>query len=101
MNRVELQNELCDVIGSKNVYYQPPSSYKITYPCIVYELSNKKSSYANNHTYKIDDRYTVTFIHKDADSDIPNKILNRFTMISHDRTFKNDNLYHDVFSLYY
>lgn len=101
MNRIDLQKELCDVIGSKNVYYQPAPSYKLTYPCIVYERAKKSLLHADDDAYLISDLYTVTYIYKDADSDIPNQILRAFTMISHDRTFKNDNLYHDVFSLYY
>lgn len=101
MSRIDLQKALCDAVGSKNVYYQPAATYKLTYPCIVYERDKKASRYANDGTYLISDRYTITYIHKDADSEIPDKLLRTFTMISHDRTFKSDNLYHDVFSLYY
>ena len=101
MSRIDLQKALCDAIGSKNVYYQPPPTYKLEYPCIVYERAKKDLRYANNSTYLINDKYTITYIYKDADSNTPDVLLNTFKLISHDRTFKNDNLYHDVFTLYY
>ena len=38
--RLELDEELVKILGSKNVYFQPPESLKLNYPAIVYSLSN-------------------------------------------------------------
>ena len=35
-NRLDLQALLEDLLGSRNVYYQPPESVKMNYPAIVY-----------------------------------------------------------------
>ena len=34
--RLQLHEELCSVLGSRNVYFQPPETIKLTYPCIIY-----------------------------------------------------------------
>lgn len=100
-NRASLQLKLCALLGSDNVYFQPPETIKLKYPCIVYEKSKKALTYANNKVYGNIDSYTITSIYKSVSENISDKILETFSMISHDRTFKSDNLYHDVFQLFY
>lgn len=100
-NRASLQLKLCALLGSDNVYFQPPETVKLRYPCIIYEKAKKALSYADNKIYGNVDCYTVTSIYKSIDDDISDTILEAFSMIRHDRTFKNDNLYHDVFQLFY
>ena len=36
-DRKALQADLEQLIGSRNVYYQPPENVKMNYPAIVYE----------------------------------------------------------------
>jgi hypothetical protein len=98
--RTELQTLLETVIGSKQVYFQPPSSLQIKYPCIVYERSNANTIFADNYPYKSDKRYTITVIDKDPDSLIPDKVL-KLQQCNYDRHFTADNLHHDVFNLYF
>ena len=54
--RLEFQEVLQSLIGirpdgKKNVYFQPPSSVKMNYPCIVYSLSRISVKKANNKLY--------------------------------------------------
>ena len=35
-NRIELQTLLEELLGSKNVYYQPPNNLSMSYPAILY-----------------------------------------------------------------
>lgn len=100
MTRIELHEELCDVLGSRNVYFQPPESIKMKYPCIVYNLSSGDTKYADDYVYSFTRRYNVTIIDKDPDSEIPDG-MSRFKMCSFDRMFTSDNLNHFVFNLYY
>lgn len=100
-SRADLQTKLCEILGSKNVYYQPPENFKLSYPCIVYEANKKDITYANDRVYSHENRYTVTLIYKNADYELTNSILYEFSLIRHDRTFKSDNLYHDVYNLYW
>ena len=72
----------------------------MSYPCIVYERERIESDHANNKPYLHRKRYSVTVIDKDPESEIPDRIA-AFPSCRHDRHFVNDNLYHDVFTLYY
>ena len=38
--RYELHEFLCEILGSRNVYFQPPESVKMKYPAIVYERTD-------------------------------------------------------------
>ena len=98
--RIDLQNILEELLGSRNVYYQPPESLKMNYPAIVYARKTIDNSYANNSVYKQNYAYEITVIDKNPDSEIVNKV-SKLPTCRFDRHFKSDNLNHDVFTLYY
>lgn len=100
-SRLDLQRELVDILGSKNVYFQPPESTKMSYPCIVFGLSSVDSTYSDDQTYINTRRYDVTVIDKNPDTTIWNDILNHFKYCRFDRTYISDNLNHYILSLYY
>ena len=99
--RLKVHNRLLDALGSQNVYFQPPETSKIKYPAIIYNLSDYTHRAADNRGYLDFERYTVTYIHKDPDKDLKNEMFNRFSMCRFDRRYVRDNLYHDVYSVYY
>lgn len=98
--RIALHKILVDILGSTNVYFQPPSTIQMKHPCIVYERSNEESIHADNLKYNALKRYTVTVVDKDPDSLIPDKI-GELPLTSFDRHFVADNLNHDVYSIYF
>ena len=98
--RIDLQNVLEELLGIRNVYYQPPESLKMSYPAIVYSRKTIDNSYANNSVYKQNYAYEITVIDKNPDSEIVNKV-SKLPTCRFDRHFKSDNLNHDVFTLYY
>ena len=100
-SRLELHEELCNVLGSSNVYFQPPESIKMKYPCIVYERSTGDTLHADNKPYLFTPRYSLTVIDKDPDSPIVQRIAETFSMCRYNRHFTVDNLNHDTFELYY
>ena len=100
-NRTNLSQELCDILGSTNVYFQPPASISMKYPCIKYSLEGIDALHADDNNYKNTRRYTVIVIDRNPDSEIPEKILNHFKMCSFDRGYPSDNLNHFVLTLYY
>lgn len=99
-SRLDLQTLLENLLGSRNVYYQPPESIKMSYPAIVYERDNIRNDFANNFVYKQSFSYQVTVIDYDPDSEIVKKV-SALPMCSFSRHFTSDNLNHDVFRLYY
>jgi len=70
------------------------------YPCIVYQRDTADSRFAGNKLYRYTKRYRVTFISRDPDDDVPDKIA-ALPLCSFDRSFVADNLHHDVFRLYF
>lgn len=100
-SRPELQTELEEVLGSRNVYFQPPESKRIEYDAIVYNRSTIGNRHANNKNYFMKDCYEVTLIYRNPDSDLAKRILNHFEYSSFNRHFTADNLNHDVITIYY
>lgn len=99
--RIDLHNKLVDILGSLNVYFQPPATIKMKYPAIVYSLDNIQTRFANNLTYKQKRRYTITYITTDPDSELIDSFLTELFSVSFDRVYTSDNLYHYVYTVYY
>lgn len=99
-SRLELHEVLKGVLGTNNVYFQPPPSKKMNYPCIVYERARLNTDYADNNPYKIDKVYYVTYIDTNPDSDMPLKLAN-LSMCAFQRHYVSDNKYYDQFRLVY
>lgn len=98
--RLNLQAKLEATLGSRNVYFQPPETLKLSYPCIIYELDKDLVNYASDSIHKRKKRYSVTVIDRNPDSRIPDKIR-MYPYCSFDRTFTSDNLNHFVFTIFY
>lgn len=85
---------------SDNVYFQPPASVQMKYPCIVYNRDEAVTKFAGNAPYRYTKRYQVTIIDRNPDSDIPAKVA-ALPMCIFNRFFVADNLNHDVYNLYF
>ena len=99
-SRLNLQTMLEEILGSKNVYFNPPESVKMKYDAIRYYRKEINNAFANDSVYKQDNCYELIVIYRDPDSDIPIKI-SKLPRCNHDRQYVSDNLIHDVFTLYY
>ena len=99
-NRLDLQAILEELLGSRNVYFQPPASIKMKYPAIVYTRRNVTVVRANDNVYRQLPEYELTLIDPNPDSEFIEKILN-LPYCRFDRHFASDNLNHDVFSINY
>lgn len=100
-SRLELHEELCTILGSRNVYFKAPSSVKMQYDAIRYELSDKDLKRANGKIYQKTNQYSGVVITRDPDTTIPDEILSHFEMCSFGRPYTSDNLNHYPFTLYY
>ena len=98
--RLDLQELLVAILGSKNVYFQPPPSIQMVYPCIVYRRDKHIIEHADNKPYKHKKRYQIVVMDTNPDSDIPNKVA-LLPTCSYDRFYTADNLNHDVFNLFF
>lgn len=99
-SRLELHEILADILGSRNVYFQPPESVKIEYPAIIYSRSDIDNTFADNNVYLQNHRYQVIVVDKDPDSVIVDAV-SKYPTARFDRHYTSDNLNHDVFTVFY
>ena len=99
-SRLELHSKLEEILGSKNVYYQPPESKKMQYPAIRYSKKAPDTKHANNSKYFRMNCYEIIVIDLIPDSPIIDKLL-ELPYSSWDRHYTADGLNHDVITLYY
>ena len=98
--RIELQRILENLLGSRNVYFQPPETVKLQYPCIVYELGDIDVVHADNEKYVTKKMYTVMLMDKKPDSELIDKLI-LLPYCSFDRHYAAENVNHDIFTLYF
>ena len=96
-----LQTEFEKILGSRNVYFQPPTSVKMSYPCIRYSMNRIDKLNANDKFYWSINEYEVTVIDSDPLSTIAKDILVNFPSAKFDRQYVSENLYHSVITLYF
>lgn len=98
--RLQLQSLLEALLGSRNVYFQPPTNVEMQYPCIVYVRGSADTKFSDNIPYNRTKRYQVTVIDRNPDNETPDKLA-ALPLCAYDRFYTADNLNHDVFNLYF
>ena len=98
--RVELDRILRTTLGSTNVYFDPPESFKLKYPCIVYSLDGHNEIFAENYQYYGMKRYSIIYITKDADDPMVDTLDSmRYCRLS--RPYTSDGLFHYAYEIYF
>lgn len=100
-NKADLHEELCTILGTRNVYFNPPESVKMKYNAIRYKLAGKDLKRANNRVYMNTNQYDGVVITKTHDITISDAMLSHFEMCDFGRPYVADNLHHYPFTLYY
>lgn len=98
--RVDLQRKLESILGSTNVYFQPPNDTKLQYPCIIYNLDGAESDHADNQDYRVKKFYQVTYIDRRPDSAIVDALI-IYPYSSLNSTMRVEGLNHYVFRIYH
>ena len=99
-SRLELQTLLEGLIGNRNVYFQPPSTLKMKYPAIRYELNSIDNIHADNAVYAQNNSYKITLIDTDPDSEYVSE-LSKLPKCRFVTAYPSDGLNHWVFNLYF
>ena len=97
-NRDELHDLLVDVLGSDNVYFDPPEKIKIKYPAIVYHKNHITNRYASNKVYSNSYTYTLTLIDEYPDSEVIDKLSN-LPYCKHNQSYSSNGMFHEVFTI--
>lgn len=98
--RDDLHRLLVSLLNTDKIFYQPPESMKLTYPCWVYGLSTIDQKKADDGSYLNTKGYMLTYMTNKSDDDTWSPILTLENCVF-DRTYKTNNMYHYVFTLFY
>ena len=99
-SRKDLHNRLIEILGSKNVYFNPPENMVMEYPCIVYNLEDIELKKADNINYLVQHYYNVTLIHPNP----VNKIIDAIVDLPYCEFisfYSTDDLNHYRYRIYY
>lgn len=98
--RLELDAILRDLLGSNNVYFQPPEKLRMSYPCIRYSWDRTFDQFSNDRRYIKHKGYMLTCIGKNPDDPLFERLL-ALPLCSFVRQYIADNLIHTVFLIYF
>lgn len=103
-NRLKLDDEFRKL--TKYVYFQPPASVDLKYPCIIYHRDRNINYFADNKKYLSYQGYQVQVIDKDPDSKIVQKLIEcpsddlNIKYCVHANHYSQNNLNYDIFSVF-
>lgn len=81
-------------------YFQPKPNVTMDYPAIVYTLDFADTKFANNKPYSRTDRYQVTIIDQNPDTEL-REMVAALPMCTFRRAFATSGLNHYIFDLYF
>lgn len=97
--RLALSEKLHELRGD-NVYYQPPMTKKMKYPCIRYTFEGFATIHADDGRYMLKEHYQIMDMYLNPDAHLRREILSSFDYVKFDRTYTADDLHHDVYDVY-
>ena len=101
-HRPILQAELEKIDGVKKVYFDPPVTTRMEYPCIRFSLSRRNAIYADDKKYIKGETFIITFITRDAVS--ATKVLDQLEELPccvFDTNYIADGLHHYTYTKTY
>lgn len=98
--RLQLQTLLDSLVDDGRAYFQPKPNVTIEYPAIVYSLDLTDTKFADNKPYSQTDRYQVTVIDQNPDTETRRKVA-ALPMCTFRRGFATSGLNHYIFDLYF
>lgn len=101
LKRVDIQEKFKFLLGSNNVYYQPPANLKMKYPAIVYSLDGLDVKHFDNTRLINKTCFSVTHIYRNENENLVETMLKNFEYISFDNRSIVDGIYNDHFTIYW
>ena len=89
-----------DLLDGPAVYYQPPATVLMQYPCIRYSYDGAEKLHADDMGYISRPRYSVVVIDPNPDSEIRDRVA-ELPACRVERPYVADNLYHYSFTIYH
>ena len=82
------------------VYFQAPTNTSLQYPCIIYEMDDAETVFADDMPFRYEERYQIKIIDRDPDTAIRSAVA-RLPKCRFDRHYVADNLHHYVYNLFF
>jgi len=101
LKRVDIQEKFKFLLGSNNVYYQPPANLKMKYPAIVYSLDGLDVKRFDNTRLINKNCFSVTHIYRNESENLVETMLMNFEYISFDNRSIVDGIYNDHYTIYW
>lgn len=98
--REDLQTKLEELLGSRHVYYNPPTNLRMEYDCIRYSLVGYDTKHADDIKYSNMKRYDLIVISRESDPEVVDKLL-ELPYCSFNTDYVADNLNHYSLTLYW
>ena len=98
--RLEFQAFLETLKGDRNVYYQPPPTFVMSFPAIVYDFDTQEVVHADDIKYLKSTCYKLIYITKLADDPMV-ETLSELPYCSIGRKYVSDNLHHFPYTIYF
>lgn len=99
-SKPDIQTLFETLLGSRNVYFRPPPSVRMSYPAIRYDIDDINGLRADDTLYARFNSYTVTLIDPNIKSEFVDKLI-ALPYCTFIRWYANDGLNHFVFKLFY
>ena len=99
LKRVDIQEKFKFLLGSNNVYYQPPANLKMKYPAIVYSLDGLDVKRFDNARLINKNCFSVTHIYRNESENLVETMLKNFEYISFDNRSIVDGIYNDHYTI--
>ena len=99
-NRLGFRTYLKNHVTVPNLYFQPPESEKLKYPCIIYSMNDADIEHADNLNWRITPGYQLILVDKNPDSKYVQELLS-MPRCRFDRHYTADNLNHWAFTARY
>lgn len=98
-DRLKLHGLMAEIYPELEIYYQPPTNLTLSYPCIVYTLSDLDPTFANNSPYSIKSVFTITLMRHLTDrSGLYVKNMLKIPYTRFITGFTSDNIVHNQFT---
>lgn len=101
LKRVDIQEKFKFLLGSNNVYYQPPANLKMKYPAIVYSLDGLDVKRFDNTRLINKNCFSVTHIYRNESENLVEAMLKNFEYVSFDNRSIVDGIYNDHYTIYW
>jgi hypothetical protein len=98
-DREVLHSKLARFVDFSRIYFQPPASVHLSYPCFVYSMRDYDVRNANNKPYIGHAWYDVMYITRDPDDPVI-RALSMTPGFNFGRWFAADDLNHYAFTYY-